>query len=290
MNEVTVNEVGPRDGLQNISSILNVNQRLELINSLKKSGISSIEIGSFVSSNAVPAMQDTNLLLERLNLSECDYSILIPNQKGYEIAKTNKATTVCLVLCLTESFNKKNINKSIHDTFLEFQEIIKQSKQDKIRTKIYLSGAFECPYEGKVSQDIVIEFTEKFILAGVDEIVIADTIGAANPSEVSSLFKSIFRKFDNDKFSAHFHDTKALGTANVYASLEEGVRKFDSSIGGLGGCPFAPGASGNLATEDLVSLLHDMNFETGIDLKNLKGSRDLASKLTGISLQGRVPI
>ena len=288
MNKILINEVGPRDGLQNIETVLSVEQKHSLIKSLEKSGIVSIEIGSFVSEKAVPAMKGTIELVQGLgDLST--YSVLVPNMFGYQLAKENKVRELCLVLCVTESMNLKNINRNIKDSISEFNEIIKESKKEGIRTKCYISVAFHCPYEGKVDPGHVSALIDEIIDKGIDEIVIADTIGAANPLEVRKLLRRQLAKNDNTKYSVHFHDTKALALSNIYASLEEGISKFDSSIGGLGGCPFAPGASGNLATEDLVGMLYMMNLETGIDLDLLHKSRELASELTALKLQGRMP-
>ena len=280
MKKVSVNEVGPRDGLQNIDIILNVEERLQLINSLESAGINSLEVGSFVSSKAVPAMQKTDVLLEKLTSSSNNYSVLIPNTFGYKEAKKNNVKEICLVLCATESMNKENINKSIKDTIDEFTEIIDMAKKDQIRSKIYISVAFECPYEGLVSSDHIYDLTKEFLSYGINEVVIADTIGAAKPDQVKKLFRKIVKDFGSSNFSAHFHDTRSLALENVMAAMEEGIYKFDSCIAGLGGCPFAPGASGNLATEDLVAMLHKQGYETGIDEEMLRNSAKLAAQLT----------
>ena len=280
MKKIFVNEVGPRDGLQNIDIILNVDERFQLIQSLEKAGINSLEVGSFVSPKAVPAMDNTDTLLEKLVNSKSDYSVLIPNTYGYKQAKDNKVKEVCLVLCATESMNKENINKSIDETILEFKEIIDMAKRDKIRTKIYISVAFECPYEGIVSSEYVYDLTKEFLSYGINEVVIADTIGAGKPDQVKKLFRRLVKDFGSSDFSAHFHDTRLLALSNVKAAMGEGITKFDSCIAGLGGCPFAPGASGNLATEDLVSMLHKEGYETGISEEMLRNSAKLAAQLT----------
>jgi hydroxymethylglutaryl-CoA lyase len=232
-------------------------------------------------------MAGTDELFKRLS-NKTNYSVLVPNFKGFTLAQENKVEEICLVLCVTNSMNKKNINKTVEESTKEFAEIIKKSKKNDIRTKCYISVAFYCPYEGKVDNGYVADLTNKVISYGVDEIVIADTIGQANPLEVRELFKKLTKSNDTDLFSAHFHDTKALGLSNVFASLEEGISKFDSCIGGLGGCPFAPGSTGNLATEDLVGMMEMMNIDTGIDIDNLLQSRELASKLTSLDLVGRM--
>tara|TARA_B100000029_G_scaffold173744_1_gene170425 strand:+ start:201 stop:1046 length:846 start_codon:yes stop_codon:yes gene_type:complete len=280
MKKIFINEVGPRDGLQNIDIVLNVDERCQLIQSLERAGINSLEVGSFVSSKAVPAMDKTDALLEKLSDSNSNYSVLIPNIFGYKQAKKNKVKEVCLVLCATESMNKENINKSISETIVEFKEIIDMAKKDKIRTKIYISVAFECPYEGPVSPEYVYDLTKEFLSYGINEVVIADTIGAGKPDQVKHLFRRLVEEFGSSNFSAHFHDTRLLALSNVKAAMEEGITKFDSCIAGLGGCPFAPGASGNLATEDLVSMLHNEGIHTGVDEDKLRNSAKLAAKLT----------
>jgi len=280
MKKIFVNEVGPRDGLQNIDIILNIDERFQLIQSLERAGINSLEVGSFVSPKAVPAMDKTDALLEKLSTGNSNYSVLIPNTHGYKQAKENKVKEVCLVLCATESMNMENINKNIKDTITEFKEIIKMAKKDQIRTKIYISVAFECPYEGPVNSQYVYDLTKEFLSYGINEVVIADTIGAGNPNQVQKVFRELVKDFGSSVFSAHFHDTRLLALSNVKAAMEEGITKFDSCIAGLGGCPFAPGASGNLATEDLVSMLHKEGYETGINEKMLRNSAQLAAQLT----------
>ena len=287
MNSVLINEVGPRDGLQNIETVLSISERFELIRSIEKSGIQSLEIGSFVNPKAVPAMSGTDELFKKLG-NQSNYSVLIPNTKGFDIAVDNNVKEICLVLCVTDSMNRKNINKSVSESISEFNEIIKNARIKNIRTKCYISVAFHCPYEGKVDLGFVTDLTNKIIDFGIDEIVIADTIGKANPMEVKLLFKELLKHSPTNLFSAHFHDTKALGLANVFASLDQGINKFDACVGGLGGCPFAPGSSGNLPTEDLVSLLEMMNVNTGIDLDSLIKAREIASLMTSLDLKGRI--
>ena len=287
MDKVTINEVGPRDGLQNIENILSVDKRLKLIRSLEQAGIELIEIGSFVNDKAVPAMSNTDELINKLGNLD-NYSVLIPNKKGLYKAKDNGVKEICTVLCVTDSMNKKNINQTVQETLNDLKDIFKEGLKIGIRTKCYVSVAYHCPYEGKVDAAYVNDVIGQLIDYQVDELVIADTIGAANPKEVSSLLSSLKSQYKDTNFSCHFHDTRALGLANVYASLVAGVIKFDSCIGGLGGCPFAPNSSGNLATEDLVSMLEMMNITTGVNLDKLIHSRELASEYTSLSLKGRM--
>ena len=287
MDKVTINEVGPRDGLQNIENILSVDKRLRLIRSLEQAGIELIEIGSFVNDKAVPAMSNTDELINKLGNID-NYSVLIPNKKGLDKAKDNGVKEICTVLCVTDSMNQKNINQTVQETLNDLKGIFKEGLKKGIRTKCYVSVAYHCPYEGKVDAVYVNDVIGQLIDYQVDELVIADTIGAANPKEVNSLLSSLKSQYKDTNFSCHFHDTRALGLANVYASLVAGINKFDSCIGGLGGCPFAPNSSGNLATEDLVSMLEMMNITTGVNLDKLIHSRELASEYTSLSLKGRM--
>lgn len=287
MDKVTINEVGPRDGLQNIETILSVDERLMLIRSLEQAGIELIEIGSFVNDKAVPAMSNTDELINKLGNID-NYSVLIPNKKGLNKAKDNGVKEICTVLCVTDSMNQKNINQTVQETLNDLQEIFKEGIRNGIRTKCYVSVAYHCPYEGKVDAAYVNDIIGQLIDYQVEELVIADTIGAANPKEVTSLLSSLKSQYKDTSFSCHFHDTRALGLANVYASLVAGINKFDSCIGGLGGCPFAPNSSGNLATEDLVCMLEMMNIKTGVNLDKLIHSRELASEYTSLSLKGRM--
>ena len=287
MDKVTINEVGPRDGLQNIENILSVDERLRLIRSLEQAGIELIEIGSFVNDKTVPAMSNTDELINKLGNID-NYSVLIPNKKGLDKAKDNGVKEICTVLCVTDSMNQKNINQTVQETLNDLKGIFKEGLKKGIRTKCYVSVAYHCPYEGKVDAVYVNDVIGQLIDYQVDELVIADTIGAANPKEVNSLLSSLKSQYKDTNFSCHFHDTRALGLANVYASLVAGINKFDSCIGGLGGCPFAPNSSGNLATEDLVSMLEMMNIQTGVNLDKLIHSRELASEYTSLLLKGRM--
>ena len=194
----------------------------------------------------------------------------------------------CTVLCVTDSMNLKNINQPVDQTIKNLKDIFRESHESNINSKCYVSVAFHCPYEGRVDASYVEDVVGILLDYQVKEIVIADTIGAANPKEVTFLLSALTNTYKEAKFSCHFHDTNALGLANVYASIEAGINKFDSCIGGLGGCPFAPNSSGNLATEDLVGMLEMMNINTGINLDKLLSAREVAANLTGLSLKGRM--
>ncbi|MBX2846774.1 MAG: hydroxymethylglutaryl-CoA lyase [Acidiferrobacterales bacterium] len=285
---VTINDVGPRDGLQSQTKILHIDDRISLIRSLAEAGVSSIEVGAFVSPKAVPAMAGTDQVLKSISaIEDVTKTVLIPNQRGYEIAKENGARRVAMVLYATESMAVKNVNMSVADVERNTQSIVEKAKQDGIEVSAYIATAFGCPFDGDVKPAHVAELVGRYFEYGVDEIVLADTIGSANPALVKQTFKPITDRYGNEKLAAHFHDTRAMGLANVYSAYETGIRKFDASIGGLGGCPFAPGASGNVATEDVVMMFQQMGVETGIDMLALLRASNLAIELTGTTKGGR---
>ena len=286
---VYINEVGPRDGLQNQQTILNASSRIELINKLIDANFSGIEVASFVSPSAVPAMEGATDIMHGLNdTKDCEISVLVPNLKGFELARDAGAKIISVVPSATETMNQKNINMSVDQAIQSACDILKEAKSIKLKTRGYVAVAWECPYEGKVDKKIILDVADKLISAGADEIILADTIGAANPASVQSLIKDCINEFDPKILSVHFHDTRAMALANVYAALTEGIRKFDSCIGGLGGCPFAPGAAGNLATEDLANMLDQMGFVTNIDLEKLPEIVSYCEGQLGTSLGGRM--
>ncbi len=281
MNERgVINDVGPRDGLQNQPRVLSPEQRLQLIKALLAAGVSHIEVGSFVSPKAVPAMAGTDQVVAGLPAGAATYSALVPNLKGYQLAKEAGVSIIELVVASTDTMNQKNINTSTAQAMANVTEIAELAKADGIRAMSYLATAWECPFEGPVPLETSMALAAQMFDAGIEEVVIADTIGAADPAGVKRLTCEAADAFGAERLSCHFHDTRGMGVANVAASLESGIRKFDGSIGGLGGCPFAPGATGNVATEDVVLMLHQMGFETGIDLEGLVAAVELAIELT----------
>ncbi len=287
MEQVIVNDVGPRDGLQNDSTLVTPEDRVRLINSLLDAGVRSIEAASFVSPKAVPKMANADQVFAALNQEAADFSALVPNLKGYELAKKAGARSVAVVLSATETMNQKNINMSLDQTISVCKEIVAQALRDGITPRSYLSVAVECPYEGMVEEQVIEGLSAMMFEAGAKEVIVADTIGAANPAQVKSLFTRLVSAFGATTISGHFHDTRAMALANTWQALECGIRKFDASIAGLGGCPFAPGASGNLATEDLVLMLNDAGFDTGIDLNKLLRSVELTGQLVQHPVGGR---
>lgn len=285
---ILINEVGPRDGLQSQEKHLDVAQRRQLIEALCAAGLKHIEAGSFVSPKAVPQMAGTGELLGTLRVpADVELSALVPNMKGYELAREAGAATVALVASATETMNQKNIGMSLQQVFEMAQAIIARGKTEGARVQAYLSVAFECPFEGIVADEVIIEQARSLLTWGADEVVIADTIGAGNPAAVRRLMDALVAEHGPHRLGCHFHDTRALGLANVFAAIESGVRRFDSSVGGLGGCPFAPGAKGNVATEDVVMLCEQMGFATGVNMPALLDAVTLASEFTGHTQGGR---
>ncbi|MGE4405515.1 hydroxymethylglutaryl-CoA lyase [Pseudomonas sp.] len=284
---IVVNEVGPRDGLQSQGKTLTVEQRLQMIQALLATGISSIEVGSFVSPKAVPQMAGTDALFARLPMpDQVAYSALIPNAKGYERARAAGARSVAVVLSATETMNRRNIGMSLDETTAVCLELMQQARRDGLEARAYVAVAFECPFEGVTPAERVIALTQRLFDAGADKVIVADTIGAAHPTSVRGVLEPLRSLGLHERLSCHFHDTRGMALANVLASLDAGVREYDSSIGGLGGCPFSPGATGNLATEDLVLMLNAMGLDTGIDSLALVDTVQRVQALTGTPLGG----
>ena len=287
MDRVIVNDVAPRDGLQNDPVALSPAERVALVEGLLDAGLPSVEVASFVSPKAVPRMAGAAEVVQALDLDQADFHALVPNRRGYELARASGIRSVGVVLSATETMNRENINMSLGQATSVCAEVLQQARGDGLKARAYVSVAFECPFEGVVPDEAVERLAAVMFDAGADEVIVADTIGAGNPLRAKALFSRMVAAFGASRLAAHLHDTRALALANAWQALECGIRRFDSSAGGLGGCPFAPGAAGNLATEDLVSLLHQAGMETGIDLAALMNVvSDLGQRL-GRSIGGR---
>ncbi len=287
-DSVQIFEVGPRDGIQNEPRLLSLEDKQWLVSSLIQAGIRDIELGAFVRYDRVPQMADTDEVYSRikaktLRLAPARAWCLVPNRKALERALRVGVTHIAIFTAATESFTQKNIGMSIRQSLLEFQKVIQEGRQAlgaALRVRGYVSTAFGCPFEGRVLPPKALRVIEQLSNLGVDQISIGDTIGVATPADVRRLIPSALVSLGVERTAVHFHDTRGLALANVLAALDLGVRIVDSSAGGLGGCPFAPGASGNLATEDLLYLLHGMRFKTGIDLQAVATiSLELARRL-----------
>lgn len=285
--KVELIEVGPRDGLQNEANFIPTEKKIELINALNKTGIKRMEATSFVHPVYVPQMKDAKQVLEGIEQDPfIQYMALIPNEKGYERAVENGVRALSLVVGASDSFNLKNVKMTRDESINKFSSVVEKAKEMGNFLRYNIATAFWCPFEGKVDAELVLDMVRRIDRAGVDEIVICDTIGRANPAQVFDLFSRIFKEQPNALITAHFHDTYGLAKANIMAALQADVTRFDTSIGGLGGCPFAPGAAGNVATEDVVFMLNEMGIETGIELSSLLACVEMVKPLTNRELTG----
>jgi hydroxymethylglutaryl-CoA lyase len=285
---VTINDVGPRDGLQSQPKMLLPAERVRLVRSLLAAGLRHVEVGAFVSPRAVPAMAGAEeVLASLLPTPGVTLTVLVPNVKGYELALAAGAGSVCLVLYGSEGMAQANVRMRRAEAETAAVEILDRARADGVRVTATVAVAFECPYDGPVDPSLILDIAARFLELGADELCVADTIGAANPRQVRSLTRALVDRHGADRLACHFHDTRAMGLANIFAAIESGFRKFDASIAGLGGCPFAPGTSGNVATEDVVMMLEQMGFATGIDMARLLQAAELARDLTGTAPGGR---
>jgi hydroxymethylglutaryl-CoA lyase len=278
---VTLVEVGPRDGLQNEAVTLSVDERVALVDALVAAGLPVVEVGAFVSPKWVPQMADSDLVLRRVSApSAVRLPVLVPNRTGFERARAAGAREIAIFTAASETFNRRNTNASIDEAFTRFAQFVPEARREGLRVRGYVSTAFGCPYEGQVPVGRVREVTERLFAGGCDEVSIGDTIGVAVPTQAADVFGSLRAAAPVERLAAHFHDTRGTALANVLAALGEGVAIVDSAVGGTGGCPYAPGASGNLATEDLLYMLHGMGVETGVDIGAVAAAaRQLGSRL-----------
>ncbi len=286
--EVIVTEVGPRDGLQNERALVPVEAKVDLVESLVEAGLRHIEVTSFVSPKWVPQLADAAEVYRRVRKREgVRYIVLTPNRKGMERALEVGANGVAVFTAASESFTKKNINSSIEQSILNFREVLALARSQNIWVRAYVSTCFVCPYEGGVAPEAVRRVALRLLEEGIDELSLGDTIGAATPRQVDDVLDLLLKDCDPEKIALHFHDTRGTALVNVFAGLQKGIRKFDSSAGGLGGCPYAPGASGNLATEDLVYFLRGMDIASGIDLDQVASASGRIATVLGRSLPSR---
>jgi hydroxymethylglutaryl-CoA lyase len=292
---ITVYEVGPRDGLQNEARVVPTDGKLALVAALVEAGISRIEATSFVSPRWIPALADSSELVERLPpRAGVQYVALVPNGKGLERlleargrASPPAPVDAAVFLSASETHNRKNINKGIEETFRAFDEVVGPALSAGLRVRGYVSTAWGCPYEGKVDPRRVADIAERLLGLGCWQVSLGDTIGVGTPNQTRELVGLLAQRARPGSIALHMHDTRGTALANVLAGLDAGITTFDASVGGLGGCPYAPGASGNLATEDLVYMLHGMGYETGIDLMRLVAAGELAQRLVGRPLPGK---
>ncbi|MEC3813481.1 hydroxymethylglutaryl-CoA lyase [Bacillus altitudinis] len=267
---VLIREVGPRDGLQNESVWLDTMEKRTWIHLLEEAHLPYIEVTSFVHPKWVPALKDAKELAQSFNKKEdITYAALIPNEKGLAHFFEANLEVGAMFISSSETHNKKNMNRSIQETLPVIKQMTADLKAEGRQTRAYISTVFGCPYEKQVPMDQVLRLTEQLLSFGIDEISLGDTIGEAHPLQVERRLDLLLERFPADKIALHFHDTKGMGLANIYTALKAGITIFDASSGGLGGCPYAPGSSGNVATEDVVHMLHKLGIETNVDLPRL---------------------
>lgn len=291
--KVTIKEVGPRDGLQNESTYIDTESKIALINKLSETGLQYIEVSSFVHPKWIPQLADASEVLRRIKRKpNVTYAALVPNMNGLTRALEAQVDEVNVFMSASEGHNKANINKTINETFPVLEEVVLEALRAKKTVRAYISTVIACPYDGYTKPEQVLYVAERLFEMGVQEISLGDTIGVAVPTQVNKLLTLMSKYFPIQQLAMHFHDTRGTALANIVESLEFGVTKFDSAVGGLGGCPYAKGATGNVATEDLLYLLHEMGIATGVNLRDMQETalfiegilgRNLTSKLISIA-------
>jgi isopropylmalate/homocitrate/citramalate synthase len=278
---VKVVEVGPRDGLQNEAATLSVEDRIAFCKALIEAGLPVVEAGAFVSPKWVPQMAGSDEVFKALPKGPAQLPMLVPNRQGYERAKACGVSAIAIFTAASDTFNLKNTNATIDESIRRFEEFVGEAKSSGMFVRGYISTCFGCPYEGPVAPAKVAEVTQRLIALGCDEISLGDTIGVAVPSQVDDVLDAVLSHAPLERLAVHFHDTRGTALANVLRALQLGIAIVDSSAGGLGGCPYAPGASGNLATEDLLYMLHGMGIETGVDLEAVAAASSLMATRLG---------
>ena len=265
-NEITIKEVGPRDGLQNEIQMVPTDAKIKWINLLSETGITYIEVSSFVRPDWIPQLKDAREVAKRIKRKAgVIYAGLVPNLIGLERALEVDIDEICLFISASETHNRKNINRSIAHTYPILEAVANEAKANKKLVRGYVSTVFGCPYEGEIELEKVVTICDKLFSMGVDELSIGDTIGISDPVQVEKVVSKLLHYFPADKMTMHFHNTRGAALANVLMAMNLGIKNFDSAVGGIGGCPYAKGASGNLATEDLLYMIHRMGIKTGID-------------------------
>ncbi|MCG8424369.1 MAG: hydroxymethylglutaryl-CoA lyase [Proteobacteria bacterium] len=287
-SKVTIYEVGPRDGLQNEARQVPTVDKIAFIDALSETGLEHIEITSFVSPKWIPQLADASEVARRVaRRDSVHFSALVPNRRGLDNAVASGMREVAVFVSASETHNKKNVNKTIADTLKAFELVVGPALERGMRVRAYLSTVFGCPYEGEVDAGATVHLTTTLRDMGVYQVSLSDTIGVANPSQVERVLERVLAEVPIEHIAVHFHDTQGTALANCLASLTLGITTIDSAVGGLGGCPYAPGASGNLATEDVVSMLHAMGVETGVDLERLIECSRLATTFVGHDLPSK---
>ncbi|MBD8036303.1 hydroxymethylglutaryl-CoA lyase [Solibacillus sp. A46] len=287
--QVQIKEVGPRDGLQNETTFIPTEEKIQLVNRLSESGLNYIEVTSFVHPKWIPQLADAVEVLKEIKRnSAITYAALVPNSKGLARALDVGVDEVSIFMSASEGHNKSNINKSIDETFPILKEVVDGALAAGKTVRGYISTVIACPYDGYTKPEQVVNVAEKLFDMGISELSLGDTTGVGVPTQVDALLHEMLRHFKGEKLAMHFHDTRGTAIANVMTSLAHGITKFDSAIGGLGGCPYAKGASGNVATEDLLYFLHEMGIETGVSLEKIQQTALYVEGIIGKTLSSKL--
>jgi hydroxymethylglutaryl-CoA lyase len=288
-DRVSVYEVSPRDGLQNERATVPLRSKLRLIDALVAAGLNRIEITSFVSPKWIPQLADADEVAQHAqHPAGVSFSALCPNARGLERARAAGMTEIAVFISASETHNRKNVNKTVGDTLAAFEETIGPARDLGMRVRGYLSTVWGCPFEGDVDPERAVAMTKKLLAMGCYQVSLGDTIGVGTPRHTARILERMLGEVEASRLAMHMHDTRGTALANVLVGLEMGIRDFDASVGGMGGCPYAPGAAGNLATEDLVYMLEGMGIATGIDLERLVEAGKVAESVVGRSLPGKV--
>jgi hydroxymethylglutaryl-CoA lyase len=286
--DITVVEVGPRDGLQNEAATVSTADKIAFVDRLSASGLPVIEVTAFVRPERVPRLADAAEVLAGITRRDgVRYTALVPNLRGLDRAAAAGVNEVAVFAAASETFSRANINRSIDESIAIYRDLAARAGSSGLRVRGYLSTAFGCPFEGSIPAARVVDLTGRLLEAGVFEVAVSDTIGVAHPAQVRAVLRALLAKVPADRLALHFHDTRGMAAANVLAALEFGIRTFDASAGGLGGCPYAPGATGNLATEDLLYLLDGLGRTTGVDARAVAAASAPLAAIVGHALPSR---
>ena len=289
MSRVTVYEVGPRDGLQNEAATIGTTEKIAFINQLSDAGLPVIELSAFVNPKRVAQMADADEVCARATKRPgTRYSALVPNLAGLDRAMAVGLKEVAVFAAASDTFSRRNINQSVEESMANYADVIKTAMAADVRVRGYLSTSFGCPFEGDVPVDRVVRLTQTLLQMGVFEVAVSDTIGVAHPGQVKRVMAALTALIEPSFLALHFHDTRGTALANVLTALDFDIRTFDASAGGLGGCPYAPGATGNLATEDLLYLLHGLGHETGVSLDKIIAASSSIEPVVGHPLPSRL--
>ena len=278
---VRIVEVGPRDGLQNEKTPIGVTERIAFIEALLAAGLPTVEVGAFVSPKAIPQMVNSDQVLRGVSHLAGEFHVLVPNEKGYEASQAAGAKVIAVFASASEGFSRANINCSVSESIERFKPVLARARADGIKVRGYISCVLGCPFDGEVRPQAVVDVARTLWDLGCYEISLGDTIGVGTPLKARQLMRTVAGHVPVEHLAMHFHDTYGQALANLYAGMEEGVRVIDSAAGGLGGCPYAPGATGNVATEDVVYMLEGMGIRTGVDMAKLLAATNEVSKLLG---------